>query len=306
MTSKILNPKDIAETLTMLGNVTNAGTIFYANLHFARRYFKKLFLLLVIYNSKIYIIYLMSSFSIKCYLNNQNINKIKLIKNYPIIYIIIFIPLILITYFLSYYLGIYTIIFFLCATFTYGYLSSKRISNNQDDFSYDFFFAPPLLNLLLIFLLNISNFDYFLYDFNISKNELLKNNGEVISSNINDVYDSSSKRSLIAIRSDSNLGIHVFNINVLNNRFYNNQINIPIGEKVSVLYRNIKYGRNNEILLVYDIRNKDKIYLNYKNRVKDHQTIQKKSLYFFILSMMLYTFITLFSIYFVINLSRSK
>lgn len=248
----------------------------------------------------------MSSFNIKCYFDNQNINKIKLIKNYPIIYIIIFIPFILITYFLSYYLGIYTIIFFLCATFTYGYLSSKRISNNQDDFSYDFFFAPPLLNLLLIFLLNISNFDYFLYDFNISKNELIKNNGEVISSNINDVYDSSSKRSLIAIRSDSDLDIHVFNINVLNNRFYNNQINIPIGEKVSVLYRNIKYGRNNEILLVYDIRNKDKIYLNYKNRVKDHQTIQKKSLYFFILSMILYTFITLFSIYFVINLSRSK
>lgn len=28
MTSKILNPKDIAETLTMLGNGTNAGTNF--------------------------------------------------------------------------------------------------------------------------------------------------------------------------------------------------------------------------------------------------------------------------------------
>ena len=28
MTSKILNPKDIAETLTMFGNVTNAGTAF--------------------------------------------------------------------------------------------------------------------------------------------------------------------------------------------------------------------------------------------------------------------------------------
>lgn len=90
-------------------------------------------------------------FNFKKYIDKKNIDKEKLMKNQFIIYVVIFIPFVLITYFFSYHLSVYSVLFFFVTTFIYGFLSLKRIKDNYDDFSYNFFFAPPLINLASIF-----------------------------------------------------------------------------------------------------------------------------------------------------------
>lgn len=150
----------------------------------------------------------------------------------------------------------------------------------------------------------------------MSKDSLLQSAGKVVSPfRHDDSYDVSKPSSLIAIRIDEGYirpqknypsDVDVFTINVIGNRFSNQKMVFPMGEKVVILYKDVKYGRNDKILLAYDIRSQNKVYFSYGDAVKNYKDIQSKSLYFFVLSMILYTIVTLFSINFVVNLSRSE
>lgn len=247
----------------------------------------------------------------KKYIKNKNIDKNKLIKNQFYLFSAICIQLIFINYFFSYYLGIYSILFIVIITSAYGFFSLQKMKDNKEKFSYDFLISPPLMNLLLIFLLNAFHFDYFLYDFNIPKDNLLKSSGTIVDSSD---YNNSSN-SLIFVNVDDGYArltqdypsdIDVFSVKIINNRLDNTDISLPVDEKVDILYQNIEYGRNYKSSLIYDIRSKNNVYLNYDNAVTKYKNIQNKSLYLFILSMVLCTISTLLSIHFYIVSSRSN
>lgn len=147
-------------------------------------------------------------------------------------------------------------------------------------------FKAPIYMLLVFSIIPlILSLNIFSVNFNVAEDKLLKADGVTISNTDN--YGLNANYYVDITTSQKNTTKFIFNY--MRNHMDYRKISIPENEKVRVKYLiGQSKGGGKYDNLAYDIRSKDRIYLNYKEQKDFYISFQKKAIKNLILSTVLY------------------
>lgn len=223
---------------------------------------------------------------------SENLNFDKFLKLRLRYYTAIILSLNVITYFFGFLFGHFTITFFgLLSVFVQEIMIRKIVMNNTSFIGnnyQDFLLslkAPIYMLLVFSIIPLILSLNIFSVNFNVAEDKLLKADGITISNTDN--HGLNANYYVDITTSQNNTTKFIFNY--MRNHMEYRKIAIPENEKVRVKYLiGQSKGGGKYDNLAYDIRSKDRIYLNYKEQKDFYISFQKKAIKNLILSTVLY------------------
>lgn len=208
-------------------------------------------------------------------------------------YTAIIISLNIITYFFGVVFGYFAINFygFLAVTIQEILIQNiikKNLPSITDEHYRDFLLSlkAPVYMLLISFMIPLAlSLNIFTANFNIAENSLLKVDGVTVASTTNN--NGSNADYYVDINTNQKNQIKLV-FNYMLNRVEYRKVAIPDNEHVKALYTiGQPRGSGTYANLAYDIRSKDKIYLDYKEQKEFYINFQKKAIKHLVLSTVL-------------------
>lgn len=168
------------------------------------------------------------------------------------------------------------------------------------------FIISPISIIVIISIFNFLEFPYYMIDFNKEKKELSTVTG-VVSSPIvgSNQYKKPEKYFVINNNKSEKLtNSQTFQLNYPHHKLMDRKLELPIGERIEVIYLTTYNGNNKPIFLAYDVKISGISYIEYQDSLRFFQENKRKSFLFLTISMASYTLSIFFSFIFMLYTNR--
>ena len=239
----------------------------------------------------------------------ENINREILIKNFHIFFMVFFVLCFLTNYFFSVFVGFGFIFFIFIIEYLFLYFRIKDGKENIEEIRKDIkvvFIISPISIIVIISIFNFLEFPYYMIDFNKEKKEL-STVTRIVSSQIvgSNQYKKPEKYFVINNNKSEKLtNSQTFQLNYPHHKLMDRKLELPIGERIEVIYLTTYNGNNKPIFLAYDVKTSGISYIEYQDSLRFFQENKRKSFLFLTISMASYTLSIFFSFIFMLYTNR--